>query len=426
MKGKFDKTIITALIDQAVVSGGSLVISIIAARQLGPGGFGAYVLANGLYLFLAGFQNAFVIAPMSVYGSATNQNVPSYIWSSNMAQRYFSLVIALICMIVSLISEVAGSSREVYSAYLGAGFAGFFTLSSDFWRQVLLSRRKLREALFCDILNRTVAIGLLLGAIIFLKEISIPAFYVCLAIASGLASLLSARAVRKLVSRCEKSEWLPYLHKNWNFGKWMSADYAITIGTGQIGPYFLASTVGVAATGVLGAVNQLTGILHVFLNGVANYAYPELVREYSEKGKEALLVLTRKMTGYLSAGVSLIIIPALVFAPDLVRCIYSAEYEQSGLTAFRIICCAGFVLAVSRPLDMAMRVMEQVRIRSVISLVEFIFVSSIMYPAIKMYGISGAAAVLLIGRCLVAICLLVILSRDKLKSSNTLADQPII
>lgn len=369
---------------------------------------------------MSGFQNAFIISPLAVYGSVSDDSVSSYIWSTNTAQRCISLCIAAICMTAALVLQLAEGNREVLSAYAGAGLSGLFILRFDFWRQVLISRRKLHEVLLCDVVNRTAAITFLSVALLFYEHISIIYFYLCNALASGISSTLAGFVARSHVRKCDKRERWEHLNRNWFFGKWVSADYAITIGTGQIGPYFLASMLGAAATGVFGAVIQLTGVMHVFLNGVANYAYPLLVKRYSESGKQGVLSMTQNMMRYLFIGVSFIIIPSLVFAPTLIKYIYSMEYAQYGLVPFRIICCVGFVLAVSRPLDMALRVIEQVRLRSLISLVELAFVAVCMFPAVHLAGITGATIVVLLGRILVALCLTVSISRVKSEPAHLL------
>ncbi len=397
-----------ALIDQVVVSGGSLIISIIAARELGPSGFGAYVLATGLYLFLAGFQNAFVIGPLAIFGAAHDVNVSKYIWATATSQRFISIGIASICIVVSVIFGLTIGVRDLSQAFLGAGIAGYFSLRSDFWRQVLISRRMLRETLLCDVLNRAVAVTLIIAAIVVMKRLSLTMVYGCLTISSFLGTTIASRMAKSLVEKCEGFERQTHLARNWAFGKWTATDYSITIAAGQIGPYFLASMLGTASTGILGAVNQLTGVLHVFLNGVANYTYPLLVKEYCEGGRQNVYRFAGRMIRYLSSGVSLIIIPAFILAPTLINWVYSVDYEHNGVTPFRIICCVGFVLAFSRPLDMALRVTEQVKIRSAISLLELVFVLFSMYPAIIIGGVAGATSVILMGRCLVAICLFLI------------------
>src|SRR5258708_10057028 len=59
------------LLDQAIVSGSSFVVSILLARTLSVVEYGAYAIAMSVFLFTSNFQNALLLEPMGVFGSST-------------------------------------------------------------------------------------------------------------------------------------------------------------------------------------------------------------------------------------------------------------------------------------------------------------------------------------------------------------------
>lgn len=57
-----------ALLDQGLVSGSNFLIAILLARWLNRDAYGAYAMGFSIFILLYGFQNAFLLEPMSVFG----------------------------------------------------------------------------------------------------------------------------------------------------------------------------------------------------------------------------------------------------------------------------------------------------------------------------------------------------------------------
>src|SRR5205814_9623719 len=70
----------TALADQGLFATSGFLVNILLARWLPPEQYGAYALGFSIYLFLASFQNALVLEPMSVFGPASyKDSLPEYL-----------------------------------------------------------------------------------------------------------------------------------------------------------------------------------------------------------------------------------------------------------------------------------------------------------------------------------------------------------
>ena len=67
--GRWQRPTIISLADQAVFSGSMLLVNILLARWTSPEEFGAFAVLFAVFLIFAGFHNALIIEPMSVFGA---------------------------------------------------------------------------------------------------------------------------------------------------------------------------------------------------------------------------------------------------------------------------------------------------------------------------------------------------------------------
>ena len=113
-----------AVLDQGLISGSNFLIGILLARWLAPEAYGAYALAFSIFLFLAGFHNALLLEPMSVFGPASYKDqLPAYL--GKLLRLHFALTFAL-ALLLALGATCFLSffgNRAVPDALLGAGLA---------------------------------------------------------------------------------------------------------------------------------------------------------------------------------------------------------------------------------------------------------------------------------------------------------------
>ena len=88
-----------ALLDQGLVSGSNFLVSILLARWLTRDQYGAYAMGFSIFIFLYGFQNAFLLEPMSVFGPESYSGLSPHT-SGNYSGFHFVLAFGLAVAVV--------------------------------------------------------------------------------------------------------------------------------------------------------------------------------------------------------------------------------------------------------------------------------------------------------------------------------------
>jgi len=393
------------LLDQAVVSITGFLTGIFVARMLGIEAFGAYVLANGAYLLINAIQQGLILSPVSVYAASSDQKVPEYLHGSRLLQLTFSITTSVMFAALAYILGKTTTNTYIQVAFLLMAPLAFFLLSQEFWRQVLIARQKLQALLLVDMAGKGITLLLLAGlAFLISDHKTLPDIYAVLIISAGIGSTIGWMYTRRFLKR--GASIIQHWERNYHFGKWAIVSQSMIMATSQIPLYILAFLASTGDTGIFGAAVHITGVFHVFLNGIANYYLPIGVREYESGGALALRRFTWKLILKFFYVVTPISLLCLVFAEELVYFVYQEEFLARGATPFQVFFSVAIVLAIIKPLDIALRIREKMKRRAGISLLELIFVSAAYFPLISTLGVTGAAIVAVGGRIIAMIALL--------------------
>lgn len=410
------KNLIIAVTDQGLVSVATFATGILVARILGVETFGVYVLASGSFLFLASLQQALVLTPMSVYGAANKKDTRQYIYSTHKLQLLIAIIITCLLLIVSQLGAIKNISPQAQEAFIWLSPVAFFQLSYDFWRQLLLSRQQLPLLLAVDTFSKTILItSLIILAVIFSETATLKHVYFILVLSSVIGTSFAWYKARHYMASGKASA---YWKKNIEFGKWAVSNLLILMGNGQIPYYSAAFIIGTTATGVLGAAVQLLGVFQIFLNGIVNYYLPIAVHAYNDGGITELKKQVRHAMLLMSSLVSIVTIPTILYTDTIVEIIYGKDFLDQGIETFRILLAVAFVLGIQRALDIMVRVLEKMKVRSHISLIEMLFLITATYPAAQFAGLTGIAAIAVGGRILSTIILFFVLWVNFDKQTN--------
>src|SRR5581483_2439226 len=126
-----------ALSDQGLVAGSGFLINILLGRWLVPEQYGSYALAYSVFLFGAGFHQALLLEPMSVFGPTSYKDqLPAYL--GTLLRLHFAITIAL-SLLLGL--GVAGSQYffkvpSLFPALAGVSVAAPCILFFWLWRRV--------------------------------------------------------------------------------------------------------------------------------------------------------------------------------------------------------------------------------------------------------------------------------------------------
>lgn len=406
-----NKQLSYSLLDQVVVSGSTFMSGILIARMMGPEAFGGYTLANGVFVTLISLQQALLLAPLMVFGASKKEDTGHYLYATAVTHRALSAVSAIVVATVAFVLLLLDIDERISAALFGAAALVFPAQMYDFWRQVAIARGRLQILLICDILAKAFLLSMLFALYSIEWQRPFLAAYGSLVLSALIGALVLWNFGRRHLAFTR--EFGKYWARNWSFGKWDCRNQIILTISAQVPLYVLVAIHGAGQTGIVGAAIQLTGVFHVFLNGVMNNCFPTAVLINEREGLLALRTYAKRLILYLCAPVAAICLVAVAEARQIVQFLYADAFSSGGLGPFRILLAVGVVLAVMRPLDMMLRIRKQMKRRTNASLIELLFVSVAAYPAIAVHGALGAAYILVLGRSLSATVLALLVSRPE-------------
>jgi O-antigen/teichoic acid export membrane protein len=183
--------------------------------------------------------------------------------------------------------------------------------------------------------------------------------------------------------------------RNWNYGKWLLLESIVFIASYSIYLYLVALLVDVESAGAFNAAQTLVNSANVVWMGITGFSIPAARRALIERGllgwRKYLLDVGVGLVA-LTAGIGVIL---SIFARPLLILIFSPQYAQYAHLV--PILAFGMVLTVCNSLlGIAFRTLELPRTGFEAKLVSAAVTAITAYPAIKYWGVTGAALGLLL------------------------------
>ena len=252
------------LIDQALYSGTSFLLTILMARHFSASDFGifsAYVLFSYLAVSMVA---AWTLQVFQVMADIDREYVSFVFW--------LQLLLVFLCSVVVKLLFGLFSEGYVYvSVYYGASF-----LMYDFGRRLFLALDKTLWTLYLDVFTGVSIMYLLFY---FIHEgskdlVGLLCFFTYVYICSlGLIVLLLRPFSYK------KEKWGRYYKDHLRHGKWLFLSAASQWWAGNL--YVVAAGVhlGSAALGALRLAQSLFGVLNLLMQTYENYVLPKIALE---------------------------------------------------------------------------------------------------------------------------------------------------
>jgi len=319
---------LSALCDQALVSGANFATNVILARALGIRDFGVFALSWMAVLFVSSLQWAFIVLPMmSVGPKQEEQNRPSYYGAVFIQEIAFAALSVAGILIALRISVVHFPQWNVQHLALPLSFAGFAYLLQDFIRRYFFSTGRSKFALLSDGISYLTQIPF----IVLLSHRSNFSSSMALWIigATSLVSFLiswlwfepitfHATALRKVAIR------------HWKISRWLAPSAFMQWSSGNL--FIVAAPVyyGAAAAAVLRASQNIVGVAHIWFLGLDNVVPAEAARRMHTQGLDAALSYIKQIVfrwGLITLG----FVSIVSFRPDLwLRLVYGPRYAGYG------------------------------------------------------------------------------------------------
>lgn len=271
------RTGILILIDQAALSAGNFLTGLLLGRVCTPAEFGAYTLVFAAINGVSGIQNALIVTPLTVFGSA-REGAPlrAYLGGSLANQAVLSFLIAAAGLVTAASLAVFSPESPWLGAFLGASAAVFFEQMQEFYRRVLLARIRPGGACLVDLAGTVLRLSLL-GALAFAAKLN-PAgapvtarnAFLCIAAASAVSTAIGAFRIRTWIVRPVEHA-VASARENWTFGRWSLASAGTVAVSMQVYPWVLATLHGAKTVAILGACQALVFVSNPVMNALGNF-----------------------------------------------------------------------------------------------------------------------------------------------------------
>lgn len=379
-----------AIFDQAIVSGSNFLYGILLARILGVEGFGYFSLVWVAILFVNNIQMAYIISPMMTFA-------PKKVGVIRAVYGQYAFIHAVFFAIISsllLFSFVKASSiffsewqADIYAYAIL--FVSFSTQLQEYLRRYLYIKGKHAAVCLIDLVRYGGQVGLLFVLSIYLEVSSQDALWI-IVITSTISFVFSISSCSlSLRGLCWKRKYFVLIfHRHLKFSKWLIGSSLLQWFAGNIFVIAAAALFGAAAAGMIKAVMNIVGILHILFHALENIITPRASYIYTSNGIIALKNYLIKWGVYGGAGTLCIGLIITMNAELIIEFVYQGEYVE-GASLLRWLCLVYLMMYFGFIFRIALRTIEAVSpifwtyVAS--SLVSFI----IAEPLIKATGIDG-------------------------------------
>lgn len=377
---------------QALSSGMSLVVSVVAARLLGVADFGVYALVHAGVALLGVLQYQLVAGPMMIMAGRRTRSA-DYFGTVARAAIAVSLLVgaAIAIYAAALIERPAGSGAwalPLASLVYATGY-----IVHDNAKRLAFARGWSRAGFAYELARHLVFVALLF-AVWLIHGVDTPILLACGGVSAILASLPAFLDALRTRTRGSLRRTVGRHH--WLLGRWLVLVVFVSAAHEQIVTILAGSLIDQDASAALRAVQVLFGPLLVLMMSLENIVPRQATNRLRAGGRAAL-------ARYLLRVLALMEIPILVVC--LILGLYGAPIlgwlMGQGFASFGRVAA---IMALAPPVTMCREIgVLYLRTTGNTQGVFFAFLTSAVvtvaaiYPLIHTYGLEGAAASAILG-----------------------------
>jgi O-antigen/teichoic acid export membrane protein len=318
-----------ALVDQGFISGSNFLISILLARWLLPGQYGAYAIAYGVFLLLSMLYGSLLLEPMGVFGGAAYRGcLRGYLGALLWIHLVIAVLIFSLLGVSAGVARVIGQGNGLPGALAGVTVAApcillFWLARRTFYVELSPARAAIGSALYCAVV---------LGALFLLYRYGLLSPFTAFLL-MGLGSLATGVLLLfYLKSTLQPSASAPSVRqawkRHWEYGRWALAGNVASWVPAYIFYPLLSGFHTLAQAGQLRALMNFVLPLAQTQAALSMLLIPYAARVNARAGKSGSAALAVKVT-LLSAAATLaywaVIIP---FRGPVFRFLYHGQYSE--------------------------------------------------------------------------------------------------
>jgi O-antigen/teichoic acid export membrane protein len=346
---------LSALVDQALVSGSNFLTNVILARALGVSEYGVFALSWTCVLFANSLQWAFVVTPMMSVGPKQDEgDRPGYFGAVLLQEVVFAGLSALAVFCGVILVNIYIPQWNLKHLSFPLAFATVSYQVQDFLRRYFFSVRSSKRALVCD------AVSYLTQLPIILVLTRLPYFSVSLALwIIGTTSLGGFAVAFRWFERCSLD--LVTLKRtcirHWKISRWIAPSAFMQWSSGNLFAMAAPIYYGTAAAGILRASQNIVGVAHIWFLGLDNVVPAEAARIMHLSGVDASFAYIKRVL-FRWGLITLIFVSVIAAFPTFwLHLTYGDKYTSYGYV-LQLYAAMYAVVFLAGPLRAALQALE--------------------------------------------------------------------
>jgi O-antigen/teichoic acid export membrane protein len=346
-----------ALADQAVVSGTSLLSTVLVGRFTVPSQLGIYTIALSVLGSLLAVQDALILLPYTIQRHRPSRSPVEHAGITLLHSGVLAATATAALVLAAAVGMMLAADASLIWLILALVLTVPSAMQREFGRTYAFAHLQVAKALILDAAVAVVQLGVL-GWLGWTGRMSAIGACAALGGACALTSLVWLYYARShFVIRADQMRQAT--RESWSLGKWLCAGQVTVSMQGYASYWLLPLLMSMAETGVYAACTSIASLANPLLTAFRNTLTPRAVLAFKEGGAAKLRRQAFCDALVLTGAMSLFCV-AIFFGGDmLMRVIYDgAEYRGYGhvVTILAVAMAAG---AAGAPASNALASMER-------------------------------------------------------------------
>ena len=310
-------------VNQAIVSSGNFIVTIIILRFLGIEIFGLFSFLWLFLLLINAIQISYIISPMltnapkksassinSFYGGVFNQ------------QLIFTTIIFFIIYLVLKFFGNYIASYQIEKYYLSFPLLIVVTQLHQFLRRLLFSKKLYLRATLCDFITYFSLISFMIY-LKYVNELSLETVVWSFVFAFILGTIINFPIIFSLNYKLTNT--FEAIKENWVIAKWMLLTSLLQWFSGNLWVVNAGLILGPYMLGVIRACQTLLNISNIIFQSIENIIPRKTSKKFNLGGVKEMKLYLKKFTQKGFIIITLITLLIMIFAKFLLNIFYGVE-----------------------------------------------------------------------------------------------------
>ena len=381
-----------SLVDQLLFSSSSFIINTLAARWLAQTLYGAFAVAQSVFLLLASLYTAVLIEPMTVFGASRyRRKLPGYFGVLFFGHWLLTAGMAVLLALATLAVLVAGY-RTVAMGLGGVVFSLPCILLFWFVRRGLyISFRPHLSALASGCYLVLCLLGLI--CLRFLSSLALPSIFLTMALAGlGVGGGFLVLLAPDLRLKHGNPAAVLVIRYHWSYGGWNLLATGVYWASSQILLVLMPVFLGLAANAAFAALTNLFRPLSLLLQSAGLLILPKLASRLGSPASRDRFLSRSKSLVVLFCGIALIYgLVVWAFSRSILHLLYADKYDGYGGLLVLLFALSNTASAATGVIALILKADQDTRSVTIVWVWSAILMACLAIPLMKLWALAGAA-----------------------------------